>query len=143
MEILVAKEHGIRLPKKLLITTAKVALQKINCDDAQINICLVKDSTIKKLNKFYRGKNYATDVLSFEIPSNFPKQSKATCAGDIIISIETASKNAKNDGRTLNAELKELLVHGILHLYGYDHEKVTKAKSDKMFKMQRNIMKEV
>ena len=143
MEILVTKENGIRLPKKLLITTAKVALQTINCDDARINICLVKDSTIKKLNNVYRGKNYATDVLSFEVPKSFPKCSKATCAGDIIISVDTASKNAKSDGRTLNEELKELLIHGILHLYGYNHEKVSKAKSEKMFKMQRAIMKEV
>ncbi len=120
-----------------------MALQKINCDDARINISLVKDATIKKLNKFYRGKNYATDVLSFEVPKGFPKCSKTTCVGDIIISVDTASKNAKEDGRTLNAELQELLVHGILHLYGYDHEKVSKAKSEKMFKMQRNIMKGV
>lgn len=143
MEVLVTKENGIRLPKKLLITTAKVALQKVNCDDAQINISLVKDATIKKLNKLYRGKNYATDVLSFEVPKSFPKCGKACCVGDVIIGIETASRNAKNDGRTLNEELKELLVHGILHLCGYDHEKVSKAKTEKMFKMQRNIMKEV
>ena len=121
-----------------------MALQKINCDDARINVCLVKDPTIKKLNKVYRGKNCATDVLSFEVPKNFPKCGKASCCiGDIIISIDTASKNAKIGRRTLNAELKELLVHGILHLYGYDHEKVSKAKSEKMFKMQRNIMKGV
>ena len=127
----------------MLITTAKKALQKLNCDKAIINICLVKDATIKKLNKVYRGKNSATDVLSFEIPKNFPKHSKVACAGDIIISIDTAYKNAKSDGRALNTELKELLVHGILHLYGYDHEKVSKAKREKMFTMQRNIMKGV
>ena len=127
----------------MLITTAKRALRKINCDDAYINICLVKDATIKKLNKVYRGKNCATDVLSFEVPRTFPKCNKGSCVGDIIISVDTASKNAKDDGRTLNVELKELLVHGILHLYGYDHEKVSKAKSEKMFRMQRNIMKGV
>ena len=136
MEILVTKENGIKLPKKLLITTAKAALQKINCDDAQINICLVKDPTIKKLNKVYRGKNYATDVLSFEVPKDFPRSRNLCCVGDVIISVDTASKNAKNDGRTLNEELKELLVHGILHLCGYKHGK-------KMFKLQSETMKGV
>ena len=119
----------------MLITTAKVALQKSNCDDAQINICLVKDPTIKKLNKTYRGKNYATDVLSFEVPKGFPGKAKSCCVGDVIISVETAARNAKEDGKSLNSELMELLVHGILHLCGYDH-------GDKMLRLQKAAIKE-
>ena len=125
-----------------MIRTAKLALQKVNCDDACVNVCFVKDGTIKKLNKLHRGKNYATDVLSFDVPKRFPKCCK-TYIGDIIISVETAARNAKDDKRTLTMELQELLVHGILHLCGYDHEKVSKAKGDKMFRLQNKIMKEV
>jgi probable rRNA maturation factor len=125
-----------------LIRTAELTLQKVNCDDASINVCFVKDGTIKKLNKLHRGKDYATDVLSFDVPKGFPK-CMGRYMGDIIISVDTAARNAKQDGRTLTTELQELLVHGILHLCGYDHEKVSKARSDKMFSLQKKIMKEV
>ena len=125
-----------------MIKTATLALRKIGYKDANVNVSFVKDKTIKKLNKMHRGKDYATDVLSYELPECFPSSS-GVCVGDIIISVETASRNAKEDGKTLKAELMELLVHGILHLCGYDHEDVPKAKRDKMFKMQGIIMKEV
>ncbi len=125
-----------------MIRTAELALQKVNCDDACVNVCFVKDVTIKRLNRSHRGKDYATDVLSFEVPKGFPKCCK-TYIGDIVISIDTAARNAKQDKRSVTVELQELLVHGILHLCGYDHEKVSKAKSEKLFKMQKLIMKEV
>ena len=114
--------------------TAELALLKVNCDNASINVCFVKDRTIKKLNKLHRGKNYATDVLSFDVPKGFPK---CYCyIGDIIISVDTAAMNAKEDKKSLTMELQELLVHGILHLCGYDH-------CDKMFRLQGRIMEEV
>jgi len=127
----------------LLIKTACLTLQKVSCDNVRINVCFVKDRTIKKLNKLHRGKDYATDVLSFNVPKGFPQPDNLCCAGDIIISVDTAARNAKEAGVTLTTELAELLVHGILHLCGYDHENVSKVKGEKMFRLQKKIMKEV
>ena len=72
---------------------------------------------MQKLNRRFRGKNEATDVLSFELPST-----KAKMAGDVAISAEIAAANATELGHSVETELQILILHGLLHLAGYDHE---------------------
>lgn len=107
----------------------------------EISIYLTKDKNIKKLNKTYRNKNKATDVLSFPIPKSFVKYSNNL--GDIVISVETARRNALKDNILYTKELAKLTIHGVLHLLGYEHEGVSKKKQDEMFKLQNAILKEV
>jgi len=79
--------------------------------------CLIADDAeIRRLNRQYRGKNYATDVLSF------PVTERHGLAGDIAISIDRASAQAAERGHTLGDELRILMLHGALHLAGMDHE---------------------
>jgi len=76
---------------------------------------------MKELNKFFRGKDTTTDVLSFpHEPDEFDVDK--TNLGDIVISAEQAQRQAKENGLTLDNEIKQLILHGILHLCGYDHE---------------------
>ena len=82
----------------------------------QISIALVGEKEIKDLNRLYRHKNKITDVLSFEIKSDY-------ILGEVLICIDQAYRQAKAHKRTAKAELQLLTVHGILHLLGYDHEK--------------------
>ena len=82
-----------------------------------VTVVLVDDIKIRELNKRFRGKDKATDVLAFPM-------GEEGIIGDIAISTETARKNAKKFGVTYPAEMKRLLVHGVLHLLGYDHGKV-------------------
>ena len=93
------------------------------------------------MNKNYRGKNYPTDVLSFSTAPDFPVVTDYI--GDIFISVETAKRNADADKISLKQELITLLVHGILHLSGYDHENTTKEKAKMMMKKQRELLLEV
>lgn len=93
------------------------------------------------MNKNYRGKNYPTDVLSFSTAPDFPVVTDYI--GDIFISVETAKRNADADKISLKQELITLLVHGILHLSGYDHENTTKEKAKIMMKKQRELVLEV
>ena len=92
----------------------------------QVTVLLTTDKVIRRLNRQFRGKNKATDVLSF--PSAMPTQvSKARpgapeIAGDIAISVDTARKQAVAMGHVLTVEIKVLMLHGLLHLGGYDHE---------------------
>jgi probable rRNA maturation factor len=95
----------------------------------QVTVLLTTDKAIRRLNRQFRGKNKATDVLSF--PAAKPSQvSKARpgapideeIAGDIAISVETARKQAARLGHVLAVEIKVLMLHGLLHLAGYDHE---------------------
>lgn len=87
----------------------------------QVEVLLADDPTLKRLNRDFRGKNKPTDVLSFPAPSE-EEGGAADYAGDIAISLETASRAAGRYGHTLRDEVRILLLHGLLHLNGMDHE---------------------
>ena len=85
--------------------------------EGEVDVLLCSDAEMKRLNKAYRGKNKATDVLSF------PAAEEAEgIAGDLAISLETAARQALEHGHTLRDEVRVLLLHGLLHLAGEDHE---------------------
>ncbi len=84
----------------------------------EVEVLLAGDATLKRLNRQYRGKHKATDVLSFP---GAPEMA-AVHAGDLAISLETAARQAQEHGHTLRDEVRVLLLHGLLHLHGMDHE---------------------
>src|SRR5258707_2264221 len=84
----------------------------------QVDVLLANAPTLRHLNKTFRGKNKPTDVLSFPAPTAFAQKH----AGDLAISIETAARQAATHGHPLPDEVKILILHGLLHLSGEDHE---------------------
>jgi len=92
----------------------------------ELNLLLTDDKRIHELNRVYRGIDQPTDVLSFsQIEGNrefVPAPSGRLALGDVIVSVETARRQAAEQGHALDAELRHLAVHGALHLLGYDHE---------------------
>ncbi|SPE18838.1 Endoribonuclease YbeY (modular protein) [Candidatus Sulfotelmatomonas gaucii] len=86
----------------------------------QVTVLLTTDENIRNLNRRFRGKNRSTDVLSFAPNPQVQNQEKV--AGDIAISIPTARRLAVEQGHALTCELKILILHGLLHLAGYDHD---------------------
>ncbi|HVA24582.1 MAG TPA: rRNA maturation RNase YbeY [Chloroflexota bacterium] len=92
----------------------------------ELNLLLTDDKRIHELNRVYRGIDQPTDVLSFsQIEGNrefVPAPSGRLALGDVIVSVETARRQAADQGHALDAELRHLAVHGALHLLGYDHE---------------------
>ena len=84
----------------------------------EVDVLLTADSTLRQLNQTFRGKNKPTDVLSFPAPPDFAEKH----AGDLAISLETAARQATTYGHPLRDEIKILLLHGLLHLSGEDHE---------------------
>lgn len=95
--------------------------------DAEVSVSFVSNKEIRNLNKIYRGKDSSTDVLSFPLTSSdgtveINKETGAVLLGDIVISLETAVKQAANFGHSLEREVGFLTVHSMLHLLGYDHE---------------------
>ena len=91
-------------------------LDVIGKADSSVTVAFVSDKKIRELNLKFRRIDKATDVLSF------PSDSSDGEMGDIAISIETAARQAKQSGLTLDGEIAQLLLHGLLHLSGYDHE---------------------
>ena len=96
------------------------ALTAIKRGQRDVSIVFTSDSAIRKLNQQYRDKDYVTDVLSFPAgPEQFENQSNL---GEVVISLQRAAAQAKENGLTLQNEIEQLILHGLLHLCGYDHE---------------------
>jgi len=85
-----------------------------------VSILLTDDEEVRELNRSFRGKDYPTDVLSFSIDEEVGGK---RILGDVVISVDTAKRQAGERGETLTQTINRLLIHGILHLLGYDHEK--------------------
>jgi probable rRNA maturation factor len=86
--------------------------------DGGVDVLLADDRTLRRLNREFRGKDKATDVLSFPAAEDV----RGDLAGDLAISLETAERQASEQGHSLRDEVRVLLLHGLLHLSGMDHE---------------------
>lgn len=113
-----AKFGRAALKKSRLATFLSAAKKEIGLNGA-VSVLLTGDADIRRLNRDFRHKDKATDVLSFLAPETV---ARAKLAGDLAISVETADREAETRGHALVLELQVLLLHGILHLAGYDHE---------------------
>jgi probable rRNA maturation factor len=101
-----------------------------------VGLLLADDATLQALNCNYRRKNKPTDVLSFGAGG---PEAGARLAGDLAISVETAARQAAEHGHTLAAELKILVLHGVLHLSGHDHER----DGGRMERLERKLRREL
>lgn len=104
-----------------LVKFAQFLLEAAGESNAELSVALVDDAAIQRLNRDYRGQDRSTDVLSFSLREGEPVGQHYPL-GDIVISLETARRQADNFGNNLLEEICELLYHGFLHLLGHDHE---------------------
>ncbi|MFC1560007.1 rRNA maturation RNase YbeY [Candidatus Margulisiibacteriota bacterium] len=133
MKVIVVNQSGCRIDAGVIKRKAGRILKKLK-KNWVVGIFFVPKKKIRDLNRKYRRKNKGTDVLSFEMKED-------GYLGDIIISPEVAKKNAREYGVNYSEEVSGLVIHGLLHLLGYDH-KLKKEKA-KMFKIQDQLLKEV
>ncbi len=108
----------------------------------EISILLLDDPQIRELNRDYRNKDKSTDVLSFPMLDPTSENVQPQLLGDIVISVETAEKQAKEKKCSLYNELSTLLIHGTLHLLGYDHE-LSKKDEKEMRKKEAAIFEKI
>ena len=101
---------------------AEQIMEQVGCERCELSIVLCDDSFIQELNRSYRNKDKPTDVLSFPMIQDAHTELKDALLGDVIISIDTASRQAQSRNHSLLTEVTTLLIHGILHLIGYTHE---------------------
>jgi len=101
---------------------AEAALSHLGQSKCELSILLTDDPQIRVLNRDYRDKDVPTDVLSFGQLEGEPFVMAIPVLGDLVISVETAARQAEALGHPLAAELRVLLVHGLLHLLGHDHQ---------------------
>src|SRR2546423_11641700 len=115
------------------------ALRTIETNRRTVTIVFVSDAAIKKLNRQFRALNQATDVLSFPAqPEEFEKENHSGL-GEVVISVERAAVQANENGLTFANEVQQLILHGLLHLCGYDHE----TDDGKMNRMELKLRKKL
>jgi probable rRNA maturation factor len=140
MEILIKNQQKIaKIHRRRIREIIKNIIQYLKVDEnTEISILFTDDKFIKSLNKKYRGINKSTDVLTFNLEEGdlkFPEVDKNKLLGDIVVSIETAQRQANNLNHNLENELMILLTHGLLHLIGYDHEE---DRDNKIMQVKEN-----
>jgi len=116
------RHSGVR--GRALVAVAERLLEALDERGSSISLTLVDDETIRELNREHRGKDKPTDVLSFPLfdGEEDPQSGVERMLGDVVISIDTARRQAQAYDATLERELQRLLIHGVLHVLGHDHE---------------------
>jgi len=114
--------RGARVDVGLLRRRAKIMLSEVGHGRSELSVALVDDPAIRELNRDWRGKKRATDVLSFSLLEGESTGHRGKLLGDIVISVETAARQAAARHRGLDEEVARLVVHGLLHILGHDHE---------------------
>ena len=129
----VNRQRRVHIDRGRIAQVADQALEAAGRPGAGITVAFVRDAVIRRLNRDYRGKDISTDVLSF--PADEDLTSAAGLAqtgqvnagprdylGDVVISADTAISQAQESRYSFEREVSELVIHGVLHLCGYDHE---------------------
>ena len=115
--------------RRLLRSRAARVLQALSHTRSELSVALVDDATIADLNSRYRGEARPTDVLSFSLLEGEHADRGGRLLGDVVISVETAARQARRAHRAFDTEIARLLIHGMLHLLGHDHEKEDEARA--------------
>ena len=140
------RQRAVRLARRPLESFLRRVKSELGLQGAGLTVRLVSDAEIARMNETFRKKNGPTDVLSFPTlarrwPVRLRRGSKSMkpgkYLGDIAISPATAQRYAKKYGRKLSSELQVLILHGVLHLLGYDHE----TDRGKMDRIERKLRK--
>lgn len=121
----VNRQRLARLDRKTIAQLAGATLEAIGRAGASLTVAFVRDQRMRNLNRQYRGLNRATDVLSFPNSDELSDESMFETAeyiGDVVISTDTALRQAEEANHSFEREVSELVIHGALHLCGYDHE---------------------
>ena len=112
-----------RVDSRRIVRTARTLLAAAGEPEGTLSLSLVGDAAIRRLNREHRGKDAATDVLSFPLGPLPAAAGPERLLGDVVISLDTAARQAAGYGATLDAEVRRLLIHGVLHVLGHDHER--------------------
>ena len=150
------RQRRIRVPSKKLEKFLARAQKEVRLPAGSLTVCLVTNAEIARWNRGYRDKNGPTDVLSFPVnagttthpkngiffaspPSGLTSAARHDYLGDIAIAPAVARRNARRFGRTFEDEMRILILHGMLHLMGYDHETDTGQMDRRERRLRRTL----
>ena len=140
--ILQNDQRAVAIDQKWLGRTAEAILSAARAETTELSVVLVSDRRMRALNRRYRKQDRPTDVLAFPLREGKCSRFRRSLLGDVVISMQTAKRQAKELGHSLRKEVVRLLVHGILHLLGYDHERNVRAAAV-MARRERAILRAI
>ncbi|RLB43728.1 MAG: rRNA maturation RNase YbeY [Deltaproteobacteria bacterium] len=141
MEILINLQQEIPgvSEQKIRRKMAKV-LDALDCHDKELSILVTSDDEIARLNMKYLGRRGPTNVIAFPMSPTSEKEPESPLLGDIVISVDTASRETRDTGETLLEAVGRLLIHGLLHLLGYEHEQ-NQQRAKEMQRQENRLIK--
>ncbi len=140
-------EYKDKIPQSFVEKKIDQILSTFSKSECELSITFVSDKEIQDLNKQWRDKDSPTDILSFVQSDNvedfdfWPEMEENQILGDMVISISAIERNCENFNVSFDEEVERILIHGVLHLLGYDHK--TNDKTEPMLILQEKILSEV
>jgi probable rRNA maturation factor len=135
------RQRLYRMDRDTVARLSRAVLDRAGREDATLTVIFIRDRLMRELNREFRAIDRPTDVLSFAYHegSGFSDPASENHLGDVVISVDTAAAYASKLGLTVHREIEHLVIHGALHLAGYDHE----TDNGQMEKLERKLRKEL
>ncbi len=134
-------QKRIKIDRRRVRSAATRLLKLIDRADNEISITFVDDKMIQRINHQYLGRRRPTNVISFSLQEGDFGGINPTVLGDIVISVDTAERDAITGKLSLDEEILFLIIHGLLHLTGYNHENTSRANAVKMRKKEKELFR--
>ena len=133
------RQHKEKVNVGRIRRSLKRLLKELDCKESEISLLLVDDTQIREFNRIYLNRDCSTNVISFAMTEGVYGHIHPEILGDIILSVETASRDALAARLDLMDELDFLIIHGLLHLLGYDHENSSEKEAQRMKNSEREL----
>ena len=144
----VNRQRLTRIDVQRIASLADATLGAVGRAESSLTVVFVRDRAMRRLNRTYRSQDRTTDVLSFaagDVLAGADLTSficETTFLGDVVVSVDTARQQASDAGHSLSRELDEVVMHGVLHLCGYDHETDSGEMNRLELKLRRKLLTE-
>ena len=141
MEILITQQQeSPKLSDQKIRQKMARVLDALDCHDKELSILFTSDEEIAHLNSKYLGRQGPTNVIAFPMSPHTKEEPVSPLLGDVVVSVDTACREAEASGETLMEAVGRLLIHGLLHLLGYDHE-ISEQQAKEMEAQEKRLMK--
>lgn len=137
------RQDKVNINVQRMRQVAERILRNLNCQDKELSLVLLDDDEIRKINRDYLGRDYPTNVISFSLLEGKFSNINPHMLGDIVISTETACRHANEEKIPLQDELDFLMIHGLLHLLGYNHEGTSCSEAAKMKEKEQELFAQI
>lgn len=133
------QQKRIKIDRRRIRGRVNALLKLLDCANMEISITFVDDAAMQQMNKQYLDKDRPTNVLSFPLQEGEFSDINPEILGDIVISVDTANRDAAKGNLSFDEEILFLIIHGLLHLIGYNHENTPTADVRKMKKKEKEL----